>query len=61
MFLDIFHERGFQNIDQEYAEDDLCRFPLFNFLRPLSLEWMYMVYLTMVLGMFTMMAMVKVL
>ena len=49
MVIDIPQERGMASIFYRWQEG-ACIFPLFNFLRPLSTEWMYMVYLVMFLG-----------
>uniref|UniRef100_A0A8C5LZ46 Vitamin K-dependent gamma-carboxylase n=1 Tax=Leptobrachium leishanense TaxID=445787 RepID=A0A8C5LZ46_9ANUR len=51
MVLDIFQERGLSYLDHKYLDGlDVCRFPLFNFLRPLPLDWMYLTYVLMLLG-----------
>lgn len=50
MLLDIWQERGLSNAVEEFGDPTLCRFPLFDFLRPLPLVWMYIVYLLMFLG-----------
>ncbi|KAM9311970.1 vitamin K-dependent gamma-carboxylase [Gastrophryne carolinensis] len=51
MVLDIPQERGLSYLDYKYLDGlDVCRFPLFNNLQPLPLDWMYMVYVTMFLG-----------
>ena len=52
MLMDIFHERGFPMAVYIYGDPDECRFPLFDFLSPLPLQWMYVVYLALILGMF---------
>ncbi|KAH9494869.1 hypothetical protein Btru_015868, partial [Bulinus truncatus] len=49
MILDTLNERGMSSADIIWGSK-VCRFPLFNFLRPLSLEWMYMVYMIMFFG-----------
>lgn len=50
MLLDIPHERGLSYADFRWGDDDECRFPFLNWLRPLPLQWMYVVYLTMMIG-----------
>ncbi|CAH1793361.1 unnamed protein product [Owenia fusiformis] len=47
MCLDVIMERGLSYADVQWGDPDECRFPLFNFLHPLPLKWMYIVYLTM--------------
>ena len=39
MFIDCFVERGLHIADHKWT-DDGCQFPLFNWLKPLSSEWM---------------------
>ncbi|CAH2274892.1 vitamin K-dependent gamma-carboxylase [Pelobates cultripes] len=51
MVLDIPQERGLSYLDHKYLDGlDVCRFPLFNFLQPLTLDWMYLTYVIMLLG-----------
>ncbi|XP_075457953.1 vitamin K-dependent gamma-carboxylase isoform X2 [Ascaphus truei] len=51
MVLDIPQERGLSYLDYKYLDGlDVCRFPLFNALRPLPLDWMYLTYVIMLLG-----------
>ncbi|CAL9683478.1 unnamed protein product [Knipowitschia caucasica] len=51
MAIDITQERGLSHLDWKYLDGaPVCRFPLFNFLQPLPLDWMYLVYLVMFLG-----------
>ncbi|KAL8587542.1 hypothetical protein ACOMHN_000948 [Nucella lapillus] len=50
MLLDIFNERGLSSADLWWGDTEQCRFPLFDFLRPLPLQWMVILYLVMVLG-----------
>ncbi|KAG9263343.1 vitamin K-dependent gamma-carboxylase [Astyanax mexicanus] len=51
MALDITQERGLSHLDYKYLDGTpVCRFPLFNFLEPLPMDWMYFVYLVMFLG-----------
>lgn len=52
MAIDITQERGLSHLDYKYLDGvPVCRFPLFNFLQPLPLDWMYLVYVVMFLGM----------
>ncbi|KAG9353838.1 hypothetical protein JZ751_011962 [Albula glossodonta] len=51
MAIDITQERGLSHLDYKYLDGaPICRFPLFNFLEPLPLDWMYLVYVVMFLG-----------
>uniref|UniRef100_A0A8C3K1S6 Vitamin K-dependent gamma-carboxylase n=1 Tax=Calidris pygmaea TaxID=425635 RepID=A0A8C3K1S6_9CHAR len=51
MALDVPQERGLGQLDQRFLEGlDVCRFPLLPFLRPLPLDWMYLLYAIMFLG-----------
>lgn len=51
MMLDIPQERGLSSLDRRYLDGlDVCRFPLLDALRPLPLDWMYLVYTIMFLG-----------
>uniref|UniRef100_A0A8C6QAH6 Gamma-glutamyl carboxylase n=1 Tax=Nannospalax galili TaxID=1026970 RepID=A0A8C6QAH6_NANGA len=51
MLLDIPQERGLSSLDRKYLDGlDVCRFPLLDGLRPLPLDWMYLVYTIMFLG-----------
>ncbi|KAL1139075.1 hypothetical protein AAG570_009136 [Ranatra chinensis] len=52
MLIDIIDERGFSFADIFWGDPDECRFPLFNWLKPLPLEWMCMAYLIMWIGAF---------
>ncbi|KAG8225022.1 hypothetical protein J437_LFUL006033 [Ladona fulva] len=52
MILDIPEERGLADADVKWGDPNECRFPLFNFLKPLPLEWMCLVYLVMWVGAF---------
>ncbi|XP_036360809.1 vitamin K-dependent gamma-carboxylase isoform X3 [Octopus sinensis] len=47
MLLDIPQERGLSSIDEKYNDAQMCNFPLFDFLKPLPLEWMYVLYFSM--------------
>lgn len=50
MVLDIHFERGFAEVDHRFGDRRLCHFPLFDFLKPLSFQWMCLAYLVMWLG-----------
>lgn len=50
MMIDIPNERGMVQADIEYGDKNLCHFPLFNFLSPLAVEWMVLVYAIMFIG-----------
>ena len=50
MLLDVFHERGMHMAEYDWGDADECRFPLFDFLKPLRLEYMYMIYFILILG-----------
>lgn len=49
MVLDTIQERGMAIADILWGTDDndICRFPFFNFLHPLPLVWMYVMYIFM--------------
>ncbi|CAL1530882.1 unnamed protein product [Lymnaea stagnalis] len=52
MILDTIEERGMAMADVFWGmdDDDVCRFPLFNFLHPLPLVWMYLIILHSILS-----------
>lgn len=50
MVIDIPQERGLAHADYKWGDPEECRFPLFDFLAPLPIEWMYIVYLIMLSG-----------
>ncbi|XP_069773792.1 vitamin K-dependent gamma-carboxylase [Narcine bancroftii] len=51
MALDIPQERGLSSLDHKYFDElVVCRFPLFNFLKPLPLDWMYFIFVIMWFG-----------
>lgn len=51
MAIDITQERGLSHLDYRFLDGSpVCRFPLFNFLKPLPMDWMYLVYLVMLCG-----------
>jgi vitamin K-dependent gamma-carboxylase len=49
MVIDIPQERGLSNIYSNW-EPDMCYFPMFNILQPVSVEWMHVIYVTMFVG-----------
>lgn len=50
MMFDIPQERGMSHADVRWGRQDVCRFPLFNSLKVAPLQWMYIIYLVMFLG-----------
>jgi vitamin K-dependent gamma-carboxylase len=52
MVLDIPEERGLADADIKWGDPNECRFPLFDFLQPLPLQWMCIVYFIMWIGTF---------
>ncbi|KAG7282608.1 hypothetical protein CRUP_018727 [Coryphaenoides rupestris] len=51
MAIDITQERGLSHLDYKYLDGaPVCRFPLFSFLEPLPMDWMYLVYVVMLCG-----------
>ena len=50
MMLDIPYERGLWYADMRWGDDTQCNFPLFSWLSPLPLQWMYAVYWIMMAG-----------
>jgi vitamin K-dependent gamma-carboxylase len=50
MIIDIPNERGMSDADIEYGSNKQCHFPLFDFLKPLPVEYMVLVYFVMFLG-----------
>uniref|UniRef100_A0A1B6CFW1 Vitamin K-dependent gamma-carboxylase n=1 Tax=Clastoptera arizonana TaxID=38151 RepID=A0A1B6CFW1_9HEMI len=50
MFIDTLEERGLSDADIKWGDPKLCRFPLFNFLKPFPLEWMCLIYFLMAVG-----------
>ncbi|XP_039294143.1 vitamin K-dependent gamma-carboxylase [Nilaparvata lugens] len=50
MLIDTVEERGFTEAERLWGDPKECRFPLFYFLRPLPLKWMYFLYTIMSLG-----------
>ena len=51
MILDTLQERGLASADIRWGDEEQCRFPLFDSLRPLPLPWMVVLYLCMSIGM----------
>ena len=50
MVIDIPDERGLGNIDLRFGDAMRCHFPLFDWLSPLPLEYMGLLYFIMWLG-----------
>ena len=50
MLLDIPYERALSHADVRWGDDTQCNFPLFSWLSPLPLKWMYAVYWIMIAG-----------
>lgn len=50
MTIDIWQERGLSNAVQLFGDYNQCRFPLFDFIKPLPLVWMYIIYFVMLIG-----------
>lgn len=50
MMVDIPQERGMAYADYRWGDETECRFPLFNSLTPLPVDWMYLVYVIMYTG-----------
>lgn len=51
MVIDIPQERGLGHADMRFQQN-VCYFPFFNFLQPLPIQWMFIVYGFMWLGAF---------
>lgn len=52
MLIDIPFERGLSNADVIWGNENECRFPLFDWLKPLPFKGMCLAYLLMALGNF---------
>lgn len=52
MILDIPNERGMTDADAEFGSSTQCHFPLFDFLKPLPVQWMLITYAIMFFGAF---------
>ncbi|KAK3909923.1 Vitamin K-dependent gamma-carboxylase [Frankliniella fusca] len=50
MAIDTLEERGLGEADLRWGSPKRCYFPLFDFLRPLPLAWMCMIYFAIWLG-----------
>ena len=50
MMVDIWQERGLSQLVEDYADPMVCRFPLFDWLQPVPLVWMYIVYQVLFIG-----------
>jgi len=51
MLMDIPYERGLSHADMRWGDGSQCNFPLFSWMSPLPLQWMYVVYWIMLTGM----------
>ncbi|XP_068202139.1 vitamin K-dependent gamma-carboxylase [Palaemon carinicauda] len=49
MFLDLPQERGMGVADKLWGDPNLCHFPLFNWMTPLPLRWMLILYGVMII------------
>lgn len=50
MVIDIATERGLMHLGDKWGSSTICHFPLFDFLQPLTLKWMFVVYSIMLFG-----------
>ncbi|RWS09282.1 long-chain-fatty-acid--CoA ligase 6-like isoform X5 [Dinothrombium tinctorium] len=50
MIIDTINERGLCVADHRWGDALTCRFPLFNFIKLLPLEWMCFLYFLMLMG-----------
>lgn len=50
MVIDCMHERGMSYAIDRWGDELECRFPLFDFMRPLPVAWMCILYTVMLLG-----------
>jgi Vitamin K-dependent gamma-carboxylase. len=50
MIIDIFDERGLTRLPIRHGDPDACFFPLFYNLPRFSIEYLYMVYLVLLLA-----------
>ncbi|KAL3875763.1 hypothetical protein ACJMK2_033681, partial [Sinanodonta woodiana] len=52
MLIEAFFdaERGLFRADEKWRDPEECRFPLFDFLKPLPFHWMFLIYLGWILG-----------
>jgi len=50
MLADIPYERGLSHADIRWGDGTQCNFPLFSWLSPLPLQWMYVIYWIMLAG-----------
>lgn len=47
MMVDIPQERGMSALADRFHDPTLCFFPLFDWLKPLPVDWMHVVYIVM--------------
>ncbi|XP_064603539.1 vitamin K-dependent gamma-carboxylase-like [Liolophura sinensis] len=52
MLFDTIQERGLSGADLIFGDRNECYFPLFNFLHPLPVQWMIILYTVMAFGAF---------
>lgn len=50
MLFDTIQERGLSGADVIFGDANECYFPLFNFLHPLPVQWMIILYTVMAFG-----------
>lgn len=50
MLADLFQERGGADLDIRWGNPRNCHFPLFTFLKPMSLPYMGLLYGVMLIG-----------
>lgn len=48
--IDTINERGFSVADLRWGNSEDCRFPLFNSIKPFSIELMVIIYSIMFIG-----------
>lgn len=52
MIIDLQVERAFSKVDLRWNDPDECRFPLFEWIRPLPGPYMCLLYLVLLFGTF---------
>jgi len=50
MFHDVFLERHMSDLGASYSADRICHFTLFDFVKPLPLNWMFILHCVMAFG-----------
>ncbi|GFR98774.1 vitamin K-dependent gamma-carboxylase-like [Elysia marginata] len=50
MMIDTIEERGMSTADIRFGDPTQCQFPLINLLQPLPLQWMYIVYMALLIA-----------